>query len=89
MNTERAVCLTTVVVYFAGGGVRAMCPITSSQNSRARVWVRTRPTANFAHNMINLLPDGKVTRFTNAHNVLYQSKNEARFIFAITLSLIF
>jgi len=42
------------------GGVRGICPVTVTQNSRARVWVRTRPTANFAHNMINLLRDGKV-----------------------------
>jgi len=41
-------------------GVRAICPVNNTQNSRARVWVRTRPTANFAHSMINLLPDGKV-----------------------------
>jgi len=43
------------------GASRGVCPVSSGQNSRARVWVRTRPTANFAHNMINLQPDGKVT----------------------------
>lgn len=30
-----------------------------NHSSRAAVWVRTKPTSNFAHNMINLQPDGK------------------------------
>ena len=32
----------------------------SGRGKKVRVWVRTRPTANFAHNMIDLQSDGKV-----------------------------
>ena len=35
----------------------------NSRSSRAKVWVRTRPTANFAHGMINFHPDGKVASY--------------------------
>ena len=30
------------------------------RSKKVKVWVRTRPTANFAHNMIALQQDGKV-----------------------------
>ena len=58
-----------------------------NRNKKVKVWARIRPTSNFAHDNLELLPDHKVILAAKvvSVNFLYQTKIKRDLLFCITI----